>query len=49
VVARRLGHPGDLDDFILATVHDPQLATARTRELRRDARPLDWPPRRSAR
>jgi hypothetical protein len=43
-VARRLGHPVDLDDFILATVHDPQLAAARTRELRRDARPLDWPP-----
>ena len=48
VVARRLGHPGDLDDFILATVHDPQLAAARTRELRRDARPLDWRPRRPA-
>ncbi len=41
-VARRLGHLGDLDDFILATVHDPQLAAARTRALRRDARPLDW-------
>jgi hypothetical protein len=48
-VARRLGHPGDLDDFILDTVHDPQLAAARTRELRRDARPLEWPSRRPAR
>ncbi|MDQ4071465.1 MAG: hypothetical protein M3088_01130 [Actinomycetota bacterium] len=42
-VARRLGHRGDLDDFILAAVDDPELAAARTRELRRDARPLDWP------
>ncbi|HEV2772742.1 MAG TPA: hypothetical protein VGV57_07950 [Thermoleophilaceae bacterium] len=47
-VARRLGHPGELDDFILATVLDPQLAAARTRELRRDARPLNWRPRRPA-
>lgn len=45
-VARRLRHSGDLDDFILATVHDSQLSLARTRELRRDARPLDWPLRR---
>lgn len=43
-VARRLGHRGELDDFILAAVHDPQIAAARTRELRRDARRLDWPP-----
>ncbi|HEV2771221.1 MAG TPA: hypothetical protein VGV57_00090 [Thermoleophilaceae bacterium] len=48
-VARRLGHPSDLDDFILSTVHAPQLAAARTRELRRDARPLEWPPRDHAR
>ena len=48
-VARRLGHPSDLDDFILSTVQDPQLAATRTRELRRDARPLEWPPRDHAR
>ncbi len=48
-VARRLGHSSDLDDFILATVHDPQLAATRTRELRRDARPLEWPPTHQAR
>jgi hypothetical protein len=42
-VAARLGHRGDVDDFILENVADPELAADRTRELRRDARPLDWP------
>jgi hypothetical protein len=42
-VARRLGHRGDVDDFILENVNDPERAADRTRELRRDARPLDWP------
>jgi len=48
-VARRLGQSSDLDDFILSTVDDPQLVAARTRELRRDARPLEWPPPNHAR
>ena len=42
-VARRLGYRGDLDDFILAAATDAEVAAARTRELRSDARPLDWP------
>jgi hypothetical protein len=42
-VAARSGHAADLDGFILANLEDPELAADRTRELRRDARPLDWP------
>jgi hypothetical protein len=42
-VAARSGHAGELDEFILANLEDPELAADRTRELRRDARPLDWP------
>ena len=42
-VAARLGHDGPLDDFILESAGDPEVAAARTRELRRGARPLDWP------
>jgi hypothetical protein len=45
VAARRLGHGGSLDDFVLATARDSELATARTRALRRDALPLVWPHR----
>jgi hypothetical protein len=45
-VAGRLGHRGTVDDFILESVAEPERAAARTRELRRDARPLDWPHRR---
>ena len=37
-VAARLGHRGELDEFILDNVADPELAAGRTRELRRDAR-----------
>lgn len=48
-VAARLGRRGDLDEFILENVADPELAGDRTRELRRDARPLDWPLERSRR
>lgn len=40
-VAARLGHAGELDEFILENVAQPELAAARTRELRRNARPLD--------
>lgn len=40
-VAARLGLRGELDEFILENVADPELAAERTRELRRDARPLD--------
>ena len=39
-VAARLGHRGELDEFILDNVADPGLAARRTRELRREARPL---------
>jgi hypothetical protein len=42
-VASRLGRPGALDEFILENVADPELAAERTRQLRRDARPLEWP------
>jgi hypothetical protein len=45
-VAARLGHGGSVDEFILESVADPERSAARTRELRRDARPLDWPHRR---
>ena len=40
-VAARLGHRGELDEFILENVADPELAAERTRELRRDARRLE--------
>ena len=42
-VARHIGRSGALDEFILENVADPQLAAERTRQLRRDARPLEWP------
>ena len=42
-VAARLGHRGTLDEFILENVADPELAAQRTRQLRRDARPLAPP------
>ncbi len=42
-VATRLGRRGALDEFILENVADPELAAERTRQLRRDARPLEWP------
>jgi len=42
-VASRLGRPGALDEFILENVADPELAAERTRQLRRDAWPLEWP------
>ena len=42
-VAARLGHRGTLDEFILENVADPELAAQRTWQLRRDARPLEWP------
>jgi hypothetical protein len=42
-VARHIGRSGALDEFILKNVADPQLAAERTRQLRRDARPLEWP------
>lgn len=44
-VAARLGHHGELDDFILENVADPDLAAARTRELRSDVRPHAPAPR----
>ena len=46
IAAARLGHAGELDDFVLAVAGDREAAAARTRELRRGARPLDWPHRR---
>ncbi len=42
-VATRLGRRGALDEFILENVADPELGAERTRRLRRDARPLEWP------
>ncbi len=42
-VAARLGLRGELDEFILENVADPELAAQRTRQLRRDARPLAPP------
>ena len=42
-VATRLGRRGALDEFILENVADPELAAERTRQLRRDAWPLEWP------
>ena len=44
--AAQLGHDGKLDDLILAVAGDYEAAAARTRELRRGARPLAWPHRR---
>jgi hypothetical protein len=46
VAAARLGHAGDLDDLVLTTAADPDLAAARTRELRREALTFEWPQRR---
>ena len=42
-VARHIGRSGALDEFILENVADPELAAQRTWQLRRDARPLEWP------
>ena len=39
-VAVRLGHRGELDEFILENVADQDLSAERTRELRCDSRPL---------
>jgi hypothetical protein len=46
VAGARLGHAGDLDELILTTAADPDLAATRTRELRREALAFDWPQRR---
>ena len=45
LVAARLGHHGELDNFILETAGDPAIAAQRTRSLRRDALSLDPPVR----